>query len=100
MKNQRTKLYIAFKVVTTIAFLVVVAFSILYFIETENAGLLYFKKHFVISILLFFVGIIAFMLPRLNQKSLQGENKGDGFMLIVSILLFICSVLTCVFSYL
>lgn len=99
MKKQNNKLLLAFKIVITIAFVVIVCFSILFFIETENSGLAYFKKHFVISIILFFVGIIAFFLPKLNQKSFQGENKGDRFMIIVSILLFVCSILSCVFSY-
>ncbi|MDE7100960.1 MAG: hypothetical protein K2O05_03805 [Anaeroplasmataceae bacterium] len=99
MKNQNSKLYLAFKIITTIAFIIVLAFSILYFIDFEDGGMNYFKKHFVISIILFLVGIIAILLPKLNQKTLQGENKGDRMMLGVGLLLFVCSILSCLFSY-
>ncbi len=99
MKQQNNVFMIVFKTIITISFLIIVTLTVLYFMDIQNAGYLYFKEHFAISIILFLVGIIAFMLPRLNKKSYQGENKGDGLMLMVSILLILLAIGTCIFSY-
>lgn len=99
MKQQNSVFLLVFKAIITISFLIIVALTVLYFMDIENAGYLYFKEHFAISIILLLVGVIAFMLPRMNKKSYQGENKGDNLMLMVSILLVLLAIGTCIFSY-
>ncbi len=59
----------------------------------------YFSKHFLLSICLFCIGIIALLLPRINSKKFSGENKGDSLMVVVGFLLIICSLFSIMISY-
>ena len=58
----------------------------------------YFEKHFLIAISLMLIGIIAFLLPTVYEKK-YANNKGDSLMVIVSFLLFICAIISIVYSY-
>lgn len=59
----------------------------------------YFTKHFAMFISLFAIGIIALLLPSVNQKKYSSDSKGDNTMIIVGFLLFICSIVSIIISY-
>ncbi len=66
-----------------------------YFVQHEPN---YFEKHFLVAIAMMLIGIIAFLLPTVYQKK-YSNNKGDSLMVIVSFLLFICAIISIVYSY-
>lgn len=59
----------------------------------------YFTEHFAMFISLFAIGIIALLLPSINQKKYSSDSKGDNTMIIVAFLLFICSIVSIIISY-
>ena len=67
----------------------------IYFVQHQPN---YFQKHFLIAIALMLIGIIAFCLPIIYQRK-YANNKGDSLMVIVSFLLFICAIISIVYSY-
>lgn len=87
-----------------IVFAAIAIISGIYFIldmyVITNGEISYFSKHFLISICLFCIGVIAILLPSINQKKFSGENKGDSMMVLVGFLLIICSFFSIMISYL
>ncbi|MDE6407501.1 MAG: hypothetical protein K2K48_04575 [Anaeroplasmataceae bacterium] len=99
MQKKNNRMLLAFRIIIVIAFIFVVTCTILYFMEVGQPEKSYFSKHFALPIILFFVGVIAIMLSILSKKSMSGENKGDTMMIGVGVLLFLCAILTLIFSY-
>ena len=66
-----------------------------YFVQHEPN---YFEKHFLAAIAMMLIGIIAFLLPTVYEKK-YANNKGDSLMVIVAFLLFICAIISIVYSY-
>ena len=100
MQKKNNGMLLAFRIIIVIAFIFVVTCTILYFMEVGKEEKSYFSMHFAIPIILFFVGVIAIMLCTLSKKSMTGESKGDTMMIGVGLLLFLCSILSLIFSYL
>lgn len=90
---------LVFKIVVGIALAIVVAIAIVYFVEAGNDVKSYFTLHFAVPIILTMVGVIALLLPKVTTKSYSGESRGDNFMIIVGFLLFICAIISIIFSY-
>ena len=73
---------------------------VMIYIFQKDQPVPYWINHFGFAIILFSISPIAFMLPMLNQSKYVGDGKGDSLMLIVSILLFLCGLLSIGISYL
>ncbi len=100
MKKEKNKgLYLAFKIITFVAFVAIVVSTVLYFVDISKGEKSFFTQHFSIPIDLFLVGIIAMILPQLNKKTLQGENKGDFLMILVGVALIILSFISLGLSF-
>ena len=97
MLDKRTKLI--FRIVILILFLSTLAIggTMLGFVFSKT-DMPYFFQHFGLAICLFFIGIIAFMLPMLNQTKYSGDSK-DSMMLVVAVLLILSAILSIVISY-
>lgn len=65
------------------------------FLEKSN----YFLDHFASAIILSLIGVIALLMPLLNEQKMSGENKGDNMMIVVGFLLIICGLISIVISY-
>lgn len=89
------------KIVMGIAAGIIVGLLIYYLIELYVIGKLsYFTTHFTIAVCLFCIGIIALLLPKINQRKFSGEGKGDSMMIVVGFLLILCSLISIMISYL
>ncbi len=97
---KNTTLLRVFRIIIFIAFVLIVACTILYFVEFNSETKSYFTMHFALPCILFMVGIIAILMAALSIQSISGESKGDNFMIVVGILLVLCSIISLVWSYL
>ena len=88
-----------FRIVILILFLSTLAIggTMLGFVFS-GAEMPYFFQHFGLAICLFLIGIIAFMLPMLNQTKYTGDSK-DSMMLVVAVLLILSAILSIIISY-
>ena len=94
------KSIIIIKIIITIMVLISLVTIGIYIVEAYVLNSVsYFTQHFTMFICLFCVGIIALMLPNVNQKKLSGDNKGDSLMLVVGVLLILCSFVSIIISY-
>ena len=97
--QKNNPLLTAVRIIIFIAFIVVISCTILYFVEFNSETKSYFTMHFALPCILFMVGLIAVLMAILSIKSIQGENKGDNFMIVVGILLILCAIISLVWSY-
>lgn len=97
--QKKKGMLLAFRIVIVISFVFVVTCAIIYFMEFGKEEKSYFSLHFALPIILFLVGLIAIMMSTLSKKNISGESKGDNMMIGVGLLLFLCSILTLIFSY-
>lgn len=96
-KQIELKIKIVLAILVGIVLIVACYYGICYFIlETTN----YFLEHFAGSIIMMLIGVMAILMPLLNGQKLTGENKGDNTMFVVGILLFVCSLVSILISYL
>ena len=70
-------------------------YAVSYIQESTN----YFIDHFLSAIMLICIGVMALLMPQLNQRTLKGENKGDNLMLFVGFGLIILGLLSILVSY-
>ena len=70
-----------------------------YFTHDTYDEISFFAKHFSLGIALILIGCIAFCLPFFT-RSRYGDNKGDSAMLIVSILLVLCGIISIPLTFL
>ena len=60
----------------------------------------FFAKHFSLAISMALVGTIAMMLVKANSNNSRfSQNKGEDLMVIVSLLLYLCSIAALVISF-
>ena len=95
--NDMRGLKIFMMVIAAISVILVAYYAIdVFFIgNPEN----YFQKHFLLAIVLGLIGIEAICLPALNGVKFSGEAKGDSLMFIVGILLFLCGLISIIYSF-
>lgn len=97
--QKNKKMLLVFRIVIVVSFIFVVTSSIIYFMEIGKENKSYFSSHFALPVILFLVGVIAIMVSTMSKQNLSGESKGDNIMVGVGFLLFLCSILTLIFSY-
>ncbi len=89
------------KIFMTVVALISVALVLYYAIDvffvghTEN----FFQKHFLIAIVLVLIGVEAICLPAVNGVKYSGESKGDSLMYGVGFLLFLCGLISIIYSF-
>ncbi|MDE5715545.1 MAG: hypothetical protein K2I42_05365 [Anaeroplasmataceae bacterium] len=98
MNISKTKMMI-FKIIFCVIAAIIIALTIVYFIDAADKEPSYFTKHFAISIILFMCAIIAFILPYVSSKSYRGDKKGDKLMIVISFLLFAFAIFQIIISY-
>lgn len=96
-KKREFKIKVVLGVLAGIVLALAVYYGVFYFILEESN---YFLDHFASMIIMILIGIIAILMPLLNNQNLVGENKGDNMMLVVGMLLIICGLLSVMISYL
>ena len=96
-KKREFKIKVVLGVLAGIVLALAVYYGVFYFILEESN---YFLDHFASMIIMILIGIIAILMPLLNNQNLVGENKGDNMMLVVGMLLIICGLLSVIISYL
>ena len=96
-KSQIRGLKIFMTFVALISVALVLYYTIdLYFVKNaEN----FFEKHFLIAIVLTLIGIEAICLPAVNGVKYSGESKGDSLMYGVGFLLFLCGLISIIYSF-
>ncbi|MDE6660756.1 MAG: hypothetical protein K2J93_02890 [Anaeroplasmataceae bacterium] len=99
MEKKNKTLLLVSKIIIVIAFLSVVACTVIYFIEFDKPNKSFFSVHFALPIILFFIGLIAIIMSNLSRKSISGESKGDRMMIGVGLLLILFSILSLIFSF-
>ena len=94
VNNKGLKIFVAAVAIISV---ILVSYYVIdvYFVRNEPN---YFEKHFLVAISLSLIGIVAFLLPTVYEKK-YANNKGDSLMVIVSFLLFICAIISIVYSY-
>lgn len=95
-KKKEFKLKIVLGVLASIVLVLALYYGLYYFVLEETN---YFLEHFASMIIMILIGIIAILMPLLNNQKLVGENKGDNMMLVVGTLLIICGLLSVLISY-
>ena len=99
--DEKTKKFMTVvKIILGVLIAIVLACGIYYAINVFNETTNYFIDHFLSAIMLASIGVMALLMPQLNQRTLRGENKGDNMMLIVGVGLIILSIMSIVVSYL
>ncbi len=95
------KEYLGLKIFMIAVALISVALVLYYIIDvftkgnTEN----FFQKHFLIPLVLILIGLEAICLPSLNNAKYTGESKGDSLMYGVGFLLFLCGLISIIYSF-
>lgn len=96
-KKNSLKLKIIMGIFAGISMIAIIYYLIeMYVLKT---GPSYFTEHFLMSICLFCIGVIALLLTRVSTKRIAGENKGDSMMIVVGFLLIIISFINIFISY-
>ena len=97
VKDEYKGLKIFMTVVALLSIAVVAYYVIdIYFLKNpEN----FFEKHFAIAIVLSLIGIEAICLPTVNGVKFSGESKGDSLMFGVGFLLFLCGLISIIYSF-
>ena len=95
--NDLLGLKIFMMVIAAISVILVAYYAIdVYFVKNaEN----FFEKHFLIAIVLTLIGIEAICLPAVNGVKYSGESKGDSLMYGVGFLLFLCGLISIIYSF-
>ena len=81
--------------------LVSFALVLYYFIDVFMVGHQenFFQKHFLLAIVLCLIGVEAICLPAVNGVKYSGESKGDSMMYGVGFLLFLCGLISIIYSF-
>ena len=95
-KKKEFKLKIILGIIASIVLVLAVYYGVFYFILEQSN---YFLDHFASMIIMILIGIIAILMPLINNQKIIGENKGDNMMLVVGTLLIICGILSVLISY-
>jgi len=65
-----------------------------------NEHISFFAKHFSLAISMALVGTIAMLLVKANRNNSRfSQNKGEDLIVLVSILLYLCSIVALVISF-
>ena len=112
MNNQKNRrLYFIIILICAIVSIILVGelFYELIFLHRELPGFFsrmttekstsFFASHFTLGICLALIGVIAFLMPKASKQR-YSNNKSDDVMIIVSLLLFLCSIIAVVISFL
>lgn len=96
-KSDYRSLRIFMTIVAAISIALVLYYAIdVYFLgHTEN----FFQKHFLLAIVLALIGLEAICLPGANGVKYGGESRGDSLMYIVGFLLFLCGIISIIYSF-
>jgi len=96
-KNEYFGLKIFMGVIAAISIALVAYYAIdVYFIGNQEN---FFQKHFLIAIVLVLIGVEAICLPSVNGAKYTGESKGDSLMFGVGFLLFLCGLISVIYSF-
>jgi uncharacterized membrane protein HdeD (DUF308 family) len=98
--NETKKYMLKVKIILGVLAAIVLAGGIYYAICYLNETTNYFIEHFLSAIMLIAIGIMALLMPQLNQRTIRGENKGDNMMLLVGFGLIILAIMSIIISYL
>ncbi len=95
------KEYLGLKIFMIVVALISVALVAYYFIDVFVVGNKenFFQKHFLLAIVLVLIGLEAICLPGVNGVKYSGESKGDSLMYGVGFLLFLCGLISIVYSF-
>lgn len=89
------------KIISVIAFVVICLIAGLYLFESfSGKEPSYFSVHFAIPIIMFILGVLAILLPKVNGTKYLSNAQGDKMMPVVGVLLILCSLATLLMSYL
>ena len=100
MKKNDSLVIKVLKVVIAIASVIICGITILYLLEVFGIKeVSYFSEHFAIPVIFTIVGILAFLLPIANKENIKTDDKGDKMMPVISILLFLCAIFSCIMSF-
>lgn len=100
LTNEQKKIFkTVIGIIMLIALVVGVEYAIEYFMNDAQNKMSFFAQHFSFGIILFLIGIIAFLLP-FTTRTRFGEGKGDNMMLIVGVLLMLAGIITIPLTFL
>lgn len=89
------KIFMFCVAVLSVALVLYYTIDIYFLGHTEN----FFQKHFLLAIVLGLIGVEAICLPGVNGVKFSGESKGDSLMYIVGFLLFLCGLISIIYSF-
>lgn len=95
---QRRKEIFILKLIMLICAVIVITLVVLFLFDLEDGNINYFNQHFLLSICLFSIGIIAMILPNVTKTKFS-DQKGDKMMPLIGIMLIVCALLSIFLSY-
>ena len=90
------KIKVILAVLASITLVLLAYYGVSYYVLEQSN---YFLEHFASALIMLAIGGCAILMPMLNSTKMTGENKGDNMMLVVGVLLFICSLVSIIISY-
>lgn len=96
--NQRKQTIFILKLIMLICAMLIITLIALFLFDIGDGEFNYFNQHFMLPLCLFFIGIIALILPNVT-KSKFSDNKGDKIMPVVGFMLIVCAFLSLFLSY-
>jgi len=89
------KIFMAVIALISVALVLYYAIDVYFLSKPVN----FFQKHFLIAIVLILIGVEAICLPAVNGVKYSGESKGDSLMYGVGFLLFLCGLISIIYSF-
>ena len=90
------------KIIMSVLMVILLLNVAFYFIDVNLLnGQNYYTKHFLMAVSLFFLGIIALMMPMglKNKNRFSGDGKGDSLIIVVGFLLIACALISIIYSF-
>ena len=72
-----------------------------YWINANTNDKSFYTEHFLMAVSLFFLGVIALMMPMglKNKNRFSGDGKGDSLIIVVGFLLIACALISIIYSF-